>query len=111
MNKTCPAIFDLARMYKGGDFAVRYYEKAGPIFGGGHDIFIRDECDRENELFDEHYDEDDEALNPFSYCFVTTYDAPTNGPLCGGYSNNDEGPYYFKVIDYEVFQSFNIWHG
>ena len=63
----------------------------GPTFGGGHDLYLSDNCNTNNDSFSNF---------PFTYNL--------EGPV--KYTKNQEdyatftGKYRFKVTDYEVFK-------
>ena len=88
-NCTSPAIhgflfsLDNKEIYynKKNDYDIYCYSDKGPAFGGGHDLFIDDNCNKDNE----NYDNSDHSYNT-------------------GKKYALAGSKYFYVEDYEVYQ-------
>jgi len=66
---------------KKNDYDIYCYSDKGPAFGGGHDLFIDDNCNKDNE----NYDNSDHSYNT-------------------GKKYALAGSKYFYVEDYEVYQ-------
>ena len=79
-------------MPQGDDKLFFCFSGCGPIFGGGHDICISDDCNNRNS----------------SANFPQTYNRPGENRLANNkdtyrmFSGGDT--YNFKVVDYEVFK-------
>ena len=77
---------------KNDNDAICCYPDRGPIFGYGHDIIIRDNCNRNDGGWTSYGDSG------------SSYEC--NSPLKSSLFVNTAGPdqtNYFKVSDYEVF--------
>ncbi|KAK8798806.1 hypothetical protein WA158_007890 [Blastocystis sp. Blastoise] len=82
---------------KGNKYGITLRDSYGPVFGGGCDIYIGDNC--------HHIPNDNATSNNSSYCKAQSYtiiNTPQKGSLFTNTSNNNE--YYdFIVEDYEVW--------
>ena len=65
--------------------AIRAQENFGPMFGSGCDLFIANDCDKNNG----------------SGVFLSTYQDLDNN---FAYKSGGSGTHYFKVEEYEVFK-------
>ena len=67
---------------KKNNYGIYCYSDKGPTFGGGHDLFIDDNCNKDNENYDN-----------------SNHSYDTNGKKCAL-----AGTKYFYVEDYEVYE-------
>eukprot|EP01084_Bolivina_argentea_P101138 181385_1 len=92
-QKDCPLIFPTEdRCFQ---YNVVHDEGKGPAFGGGEDICISDNCN------------DIPKIDTVSMGLRSSYNyGSLDGPLCGGNFKDKCRRFYFQVLDYEVFQTY-----
>eukprot|EP01084_Bolivina_argentea_P067980 123715_1 len=91
-NEKCPVLFEC----KCSDTAVCHWKGRGPLFGGGFDIQIADKCSI--------WDGKDTDFDNCNYSSGNSeYYSITGNQLCGG-NVSKHGAYFFRVIEYEVFE-------
>ena len=73
---------------------VRHRTNEGPIFGGGHDLYISDSCETKNSCCYLGHTYNHEGTNKY-----VKGDQMTHTAISGAPNGND-----FKIVEYEVYR-------